>query len=152
MSVRSAMGLPGSETALEELICRVLGRFLEQGHVAKVADHLYCGADSVEDLLAVWRRDLSALRQYGHHLSATKTTTAPVQITILGWVCCQGTIQTSSQRVSALASCPVPKTVAGLCSFIGANKNLARVLKKLCNHNLSLCHRALFQGHNLPVR
>ncbi|KAJ8417103.1 hypothetical protein AAFF_G00283300 [Aldrovandia affinis] len=54
--VRSAMGMPGSETALEELTCRVFGELLEQGHVAKVADDLYCGANTLEDLLAVWRR------------------------------------------------------------------------------------------------
>ncbi|KAJ8366630.1 hypothetical protein AAFF_G00348290 [Aldrovandia affinis] len=56
--VRSAMGMPGSETALEELTCRVFGELLEQGHVAKVADDLYCGANTLEDLLAVWRRVL----------------------------------------------------------------------------------------------
>ncbi len=28
---RSAMGMPGSETALEELLCRVLGELLEEG-------------------------------------------------------------------------------------------------------------------------
>lgn len=127
--VRSAMGMPGSETALEELTCRVFGELLEQGQVAKVADDLYCGADTLEGLAAVWRRVLSALRQCGLHLSATKTTVAPVQTTILGWVWRQGTIQASPHRVSALASCPAPKTVTGLRSFIGAYKVLSRVLK-----------------------
>ncbi|RXN12438.1 Retrovirus-related Pol poly from transposon opus [Labeo rohita] len=46
---RCAMGMPGSETALEELTCRVLGDLLEQGQVAKIADDLYCGADTLED-------------------------------------------------------------------------------------------------------
>ncbi|KAJ8414133.1 hypothetical protein AAFF_G00067310 [Aldrovandia affinis] len=127
--VRSAMGMPGSETALEELTCRVFGELLEQGHVAKVADDLYCGANTLEDLLAVWRRVLSALQRCGLNLSATKTTVAPVQTSILGWVWRQGTIQASPHRVSALAACPPPKTVTGLRSFIGAYKVLARVLK-----------------------
>jgi len=39
---RTAMGMPGSETALEELTCRILGDLAEQGHVAKVADDLHC--------------------------------------------------------------------------------------------------------------
>ncbi|KAJ8355267.1 hypothetical protein AAFF_G00077370 [Aldrovandia affinis] len=123
------MGMPGSETALEELTCRVFGELLEQGHVAKVADDLYCGANTLEDLLAVWRRVLSALQRCGLNLSATKTTVAPVQTSILGWVWRQGTIQASPHRVSALAACPPPKTVTGLRSFIGAYKVLARVLK-----------------------
>ncbi|KAJ8396457.1 hypothetical protein AAFF_G00017630 [Aldrovandia affinis] len=65
----------------------------------------------------------------GLNLSATKTTIAPVQTSILGWVWRQGTIQASPHRVSALAACPPPKTVTGLRSFIGAYKVLARVLK-----------------------
>ena len=37
---RSAMGMPGSETALEELMSRVLGDLLEEGSVSKIADDL----------------------------------------------------------------------------------------------------------------
>ena len=47
----SAMGIPGSETALEELMCRVLGDLIYKGVVAKITDALYCGADSSEELL-----------------------------------------------------------------------------------------------------
>ena len=42
----SAMDMPGSETALEELMCRVLGDLIHEGVVAKIADDVYCGADS----------------------------------------------------------------------------------------------------------
>ena len=42
---RSAIGMPGSETALEELMCRVLGV------AAKIANDVSCGADSPEELL-----------------------------------------------------------------------------------------------------
>ena len=49
---RSAMGMPGSETALEEIMCRVLGDLVQEGHVAKLADDLYCGAESLDVLLA----------------------------------------------------------------------------------------------------
>ena len=35
------MGMPGSETAFEELTCRVLGDLLEEGVVVKLADDLY---------------------------------------------------------------------------------------------------------------
>ena len=46
-----AMGMPGSETALEERMCRVLGDLLQEGGVAKLADDLYCGGDSPQELL-----------------------------------------------------------------------------------------------------
>ena len=38
---RCAMGMHGSETALEELMCRILGDLLQEGVVAKLADDLY---------------------------------------------------------------------------------------------------------------
>ncbi len=126
---RCAMGMPGSETALEELTCRVLGDLLQQGQMAKVADDLYCGADTLEDLLAVWKRVLVALQACNLCLSPSKTVVAPVQTNILGWVWNQGTIRASSHRISTLASCTPPATVRGLRSFIGAYKVLARVLK-----------------------
>ena len=55
---RSAMGMPGSETALEELMSRVLGDLLEEGIVAKIADDLYCGGNSPEELLQNWTKVL----------------------------------------------------------------------------------------------
>ena len=47
---RCAMGMPGSETALEGLMCSVLGDFLQDGIVAKLADDLYCGGSTPEEL------------------------------------------------------------------------------------------------------
>lgn len=51
---RCAMGMPGTETAVEELMCRVLGDCLQDGYVAKLADDLYCGGQTVEELLYNW--------------------------------------------------------------------------------------------------
>ena len=42
---------PGFETALEELMCRVLGKCLQDGIAAKLADDLYCGADTPRQIL-----------------------------------------------------------------------------------------------------
>ena len=38
---RSAMGMPGSETALEEMMCRILGDLIQEGCVTKLADDLH---------------------------------------------------------------------------------------------------------------
>lgn len=50
---RCAIGMPGSETALEELMCRVLGNLLQEGVVAKLADDLYCGGSTPESFLQI---------------------------------------------------------------------------------------------------
>ena len=63
----SAMGMPGSETALEELTCRVLGDLLEEGVVAKIADDLYCVGNTPQELLDNWRKVLQALHKCENH-------------------------------------------------------------------------------------
>ena len=126
----SAMGMPGSETALEELMCRVLGDLLQEGVVAKLADDLYCGANSVLDLLHNWSRVLDAMQKCQLRLSATKTVICPKSTTILGWIWRSGTIEASPHRIATLATCARPSKVGGLRSFIGAYKVLARVIPR----------------------
>ena len=126
--VRSAMGMPGSETALEELMCRVLGPLLQDGVVAKIADDLYCGGNTPLELLQNWKKVLQALYRCGLRLSASKTIVNPTSTTILGWIWNSGTLQASPHRIATLASCPAPETVSRLRSFIGAYKVLARVI------------------------
>ena len=126
---RCAMGMPGSETALEELMCRILGSLVQQGVVAKLADDLYCGGETVRDALENWSRVLAALDKNGMKLSAAKTVICPKTTDILGWVWSQGTLRAGSHRVAVLASTDPPQTVRALRSFIGAYKVLSRVLK-----------------------
>lgn len=126
---RCAMGMPGSETALEELMCRVLGDLLEEGVVAKLADDLYCGGNTVEELLINWRKVLQALCHSGLRLSASKTVICPRQTVILGWMWSNGTLRATSHRVATLSCCSPPSKVGGMRSFIGAYKVLARVLQ-----------------------
>ena len=70
---RCAMSMSGSETAIEEPMCRVLGDFLHEGFVAKLADDLYRGGNVPEELLNNWLRVLQALKKPDFRLSASKT-------------------------------------------------------------------------------
>ena len=133
---RCAMGMPGSETALEELMCRVLGDLLQEGVVLKIADDLYVGGDTPLELADNWERVLCALDQANLRASAIKTIIAPLTAIVLGWIWSQGTIRGSTHRISALSTCDPPQTVKGLRSFIGAVKVLARVIPK-CSLYLS---------------
>ena len=125
---RSAMGMPGSETALEELMCRILGDHLEKGIVAKLADDLYCGGNTLDELLNNWRSVLHAMYKSRLRLSASKTVVCPKSTTILGWIWSNGTIQASPHRIATLSTCTIPDKVGGLRSFIGAFKVLSRVV------------------------
>ena len=57
------MGMPGSETALEELMSRVLGEFIVKGFVAKIGDDLYVGGDTEDELFSHWQQVLQALAE-----------------------------------------------------------------------------------------
>ncbi len=76
MYARCAMGMPGSETELKELMSRVLGDLLYDGFVAKIADDIYCGDESPKPLLN-WQRVLHAFTEYNLTLSSSKTIIAP---------------------------------------------------------------------------
>ena len=81
---RSAMGMPGSETALEELNSRVLGDLLEEVVVVKLANDLYCGADTPSQLVGNFSRVLEALNKCNLKLSAFKTIIGPRRAMIFG--------------------------------------------------------------------
>ena len=128
--VCSAMGMPVSETALEELMCCVLGGLLHEGIVVKIADNLYCGGNIPYELLENWKKVLQALYQCDLCLSASNPNPNPTSTTILGWIWKSGTLQASPHCVTTLASCPALDTVGRMRSFIGAYKVLARALPK----------------------
>ena len=102
--MRSAMGMPGSETALEELMCRVLGPLLQEGGVAKIADDLYCGGDTPQELLRNWRGILQALHRCDLRLSASKTIVNPQTATILGWIWSAGSLTASLSPLAPTGS------------------------------------------------
>ena len=79
------MGMPGSETALEELMFRVFGNCIQDGIVAKLADDLYCGGNTLDELLSNWKRVLDALQKSNLKLSSpSKTVICPRSTTMLG--------------------------------------------------------------------
>ena len=126
---RCAMGMPGSETALEELMSRLLGHMIQQGHIAKIADDLYVGGDTGEELLCNWTEVLHIMHKNRISLSAPKTIICPKSTVILGWLWSEGAIQALPHRIAALSKVTPPKTVKALRSYIGAYKILCRVLK-----------------------
>ena len=125
---RSVMGLPGSEAALEEVLCRVLGDLIQEGGVVKLADDLYCGAETVEELMPIWSKVLERLSANGMKLSPDKTVCCPTSTIVLGWLWENGSIRPTAHRINALKTCDPPATVSGLRSFIGSFKFMSRVL------------------------
>ena len=127
---RAVMGLPGSESALEQLLCKVLGDLMVEGCVVKIADDLYIGGDTPESLNFNWERVLHLLSINNLRLSPSKTVCCPVTTDVLGWQWKQGTLSATPHRLNTLSACQRPKTVKGLRSFIGSYKFLSKVLPR----------------------
>ncbi|KAJ8026630.1 hypothetical protein HOLleu_31522 [Holothuria leucospilota] len=139
---RSAMGMPGSETALEELMCRVLGDLLVEGQVTKIADDLYYGGNSIDEVVETWRKVLSALANSNLRLSPYKSVICPTTTIILGLIWFNGTLSASLHRIAALASSSPPKTVREMRSFLGAYKVLSRAFP-MCSPTLAPLENAV---------
>ena len=122
------MGMPGSETALEELMNRVLGDHIMSGWCAKLADDLYIGGSTPNELLDHGCLFLATMSKNNLGLNPAKTIIAPQNKTILGWEWENGTLKASPHKVSALAMTDPPQTIEGLRSFVGAYKVLSHVL------------------------
>ena len=127
------MGMPGSETHLEELMSRVLGDLIQEGFVAKIAVDLYVGGNTPDEVFHNWIRVLIALRHNNLRLSPTKTIVCPKSTVILGWIWCNGTLQACPHKIATLCAVEPPVTVEGLRSFVGAYKVLSRVLPGYAN-------------------
>ena len=71
--LRSVMGLPGSEAALEELLSRIFGDMIRDGQMCKCSDDLYIGSSDLKLLQAAWEEVLHRLQLNGLKLSPEKT-------------------------------------------------------------------------------
>ena len=110
-------------------MCCVLGDLLQEGCIAKLADDLYCGTNSAEELLSNnWECVLDCLQNAGLCLTPSKTITGPKNTTILRWNWFNGVISASPHKISTLSIYSPPDTIHGLRSFIGPYKVFSFVL------------------------
>ena len=124
----AAMGMPGSETALEEVVCRVFGSLIQADQAVKIADNLFCGGNTLEELCVNWEQVLKAASRNDLRLSPSQTIINPKSTTILGWLWSEGTLSATPHSLCTLQTCKTPETVTQLKSFIGAYKILSRVI------------------------
>jgi len=130
----------------------VLGDLLQEGIVTKLADDLYCGANTECELLDNWRRVLQALRENDLKLSASKTVISPKSTTIFGWQWQLGSIEASKHKIATLVSCCKPVNVKAMRSFIGAYKILARVLPQCSGYLQPLDDSTAGLQSNDPIK
>jgi hypothetical protein len=128
-------------------MCRILGDYPEYGIAAKLADDLYCGADSPHQL----EEDPRCPPKVQYQTFSIQNHYFPTLITtILGWTWTEGCLSASTHRIATMSSCPPSDTVRGLRSFIGAYKILRRVLPQA--HISSHHYKVPSQDNNYVTR
>lgn len=125
----ASQGMPGSSEVLEELMCTVFGDLIKNGSIAKIADDLYVGGNSIEELFENWSLVLKLMSENSLKFKAVKTEIAPTHTSILGWDWNNGTISANKHKTTPLQTCDPPPTVTKLRSFLGAYKVFNRVLR-----------------------
>ena len=130
----AAQGMPGSSESSEEMLSTILGEQVKQGWVAKIADDLYVGGFSNDNLLGRWSFVMNTLYENGLKLKAEKNNCN--SFTYSKWDWHNGHISASQHKISTLSSCEPPKTVTAMRSFIGAFKTFNRVVRQ-CTSFLS---------------
>ena len=99
----ASQGLPGSSECLEELLCLLFGGKVQEGWGAKVADDLYVGGMTIEQLFQNWSEViLDILLKNGMKLKGPKTVIAPTYTQLLGWDWNNGNIAASSHKILPL--------------------------------------------------
>ena len=152
-----AIGMPCSEKALAEFMCRVLDHLLEESVVAKIADDLYCCGHTPQALLQNWRKVLQALHKCNLRLVTSKTVINPQSTAILGWVWNSITLRATPHRISAFSSCPVKyllvsSLVVLLSSLYLTTPSLAVILKNgFCGLTTSIPPSVMPRQLSLPL-
>ena len=117
---RAPMGLIGMDAVQEELTDKLLGDLVVKGSVAKLADNVYFGSDSLDGLLDVFHDIVSRCHQANLRLKPSKIQLNIKHADILGLNWNKGTLTPTPHKLDPLAHCERPRTVKGLRSFLGA--------------------------------
>ena len=117
---RATMGLLGMDVYQDELTDKLLGDLVLSGHVVKIADNVYFGAQSLEEFQKVFVTILSRCKEADLRLKPSKVKLNVQSADILGLHWSKGKLSPSKHKLDPLATVDPPKTVSGLRSWLGA--------------------------------
>ena len=121
---RSSQGLLNQDEELSQLLFKVLGDNLMQGHCMKIADDLLIGGNTTEEAINNWEKVLSKLSAANLKLSPSKVRIFPNETSIYGWSVKDGTITPDPHRKLALSKAKYSdlKTISDVRSWTGIYK------------------------------
>ena len=116
---RAPMGLLGMDVFQDELTDTVFGDLVLAGKVCKIANNIYFGGDTVDEMLAIFKQLITRCHKADLRIKPPKIKLNIKAADILGLLWQHGTLSPSRHKLDPLAHCDKPKTVKGLRSFLG---------------------------------
>ena len=132
---RTGQGLLGSDVELEQLLCRVLGSDITQGHCVAIRDDIVIGGNTIEEAILNYQSVLSKLHENNLKLSPNKVRIFPEDTEIYGYRVKNNCILPSEHTVSSLGKSKIEslKTNKQINSWKGLYKTLIGHLPALSN-------------------
>ena len=123
---RAGQGLLGSDVELEELLCRVLGEDIAEGHCVAIRDDIVIGGDTIDESIQNYEKVLLKLDENNLKVSSGKVRIFPSDTEIYGYRIKDGCIEPSSHIVKSLgmSSIETLTTVKKVNSWKGLYKCL----------------------------
>ena len=111
-------GLRGASEHSYERLSRVYGDLCQNGKMARQADGLYVGGNSLQNLLDNLRKVFQRTRNCGFTLKPSKIIINPQKIVLFGWMRNKGGWEPTEHTVTPLLPAVLPKTVKQLRSCV----------------------------------
>ena len=108
---RTGQGLLGSDVELEQLISRVLGEDIAQGHCIAIRDDIIIGGNTIDDTLSNYESVVKKLDDNNLKLSPNKVRVFPKDTEIYGYRVVDGCILPSNHTVTSLGETKIENLV-----------------------------------------
>ena len=126
--VREPQGIRNASEHNSERLARVFGDLEQQGRMCRMADGLYIGGKSIEELLGNLREVFCRARHCGLTFKPSKVVVCPKKTVLFGWEKNGSQWSPTTHVITPLSQAPRPKTVKQLRGFIGAYRQLSSTI------------------------
>ena len=140
------MGLLGSDKHQDALTDKMFGDLVIKGKLCKIADNLYFGAQTIQELQVLFEEILTRCEKACVRIKPSKVKMNIKSAEILGLHWQEGKLSPSPHKLDPLAACDPPKTVRALRSFLGGVR-----FAEICLKGPQLAAASQLLDKNIPA-
>ena len=122
-------GLRGASEHAYERLSRVFGQLCQEGKMARQADGLFVGGDTLDSFYDNLREVFVKLRNANFTIKPSKIVINPQKIVLFGWMKNREGWEPTDHTVTPLLKAEPPKTIKQLRGFLGAIKQVSSCIE-----------------------